>query len=473
LVARWCCAQDAKAANHIGPARRCLAQADRFAYPLATFLHAATKTEMLHRFSRKQRRDRALFEHWDRRHDNAFQRIPRTRLKQAQAGLQGWIVLPGDPEYDKDRQLFNPVFDVYPVMIVYCVVETDVAIALQLAREFVLPFTVRSGGHCTAGFSAGFGALIDVSNLNDATVDSAGRIATVGTGCTFSKLDATLAGYGLHVPGGECPDVCIGGYMQGGGYGFTSVTFGMNCDNVIDMRVMLADGSIVTASESANRDLWWAVRGGTGGNFGIVLSVRYRLVPLQQVFGWALIWALQTPTDIGNATNALMTLQSQYMGPNLPAELNIQVSLCFQPGITADATPGVPEQPYLMVRGLYVGTQAQGQAAIQTLCNLPGAVLQWTEMATFSQLNTDLLNKPYGMPYLPPDASMPCEDKASRYVSVPLSADRWTALLELYVQAPNPITYSTWSSTAARSTPIRAIRRWATRSSIAHRPTTR
>jgi hypothetical protein len=396
---------------------------------------------MLHRFSRKQRRDRALFEHWDRRPDNAFQRIPRARLKQAQAGLQGWIVLPGDPEYDKDRQLFNPVFDVYPVMIVYCVVETDVAIALQLAQEFVLPFTVRSGGHCTAGFSAGFGVLIDVSNLNDATVDGANCIATVGTGCAFSKLDATLAGYGLHVPGGECPDVCVGGYMQGGGYGFTSVTFGMNCDNVIDMRVMLADGSIVTASESVNRDLWWAVRGGTGGNFGIVLSVRYRLVPLQQAFGWALIWALQTPTDIGNATHALMTLQSQYMGPNLPTELNIQVSLCFQPGITADATPGVPQQPYLMVRGLYVGTQAQGQAAIQALCNLPGAVLQWSEMATFSQLNTDLLNKPYGMPYLPPDASMPCEDKASRYVSVPLSAEQWTALLELYVQAPNPITY--------------------------------
>lgn len=396
---------------------------------------------MLHPFSRKQRRDRALFQQWDGLPHSAFRRIPRARLKQVQAGLQGWIVLPGNPDYDKDRQLFNPVFNAYPVMIVYCVVETDVAIALQLAQEFVLPFTVRSGGHCTAGFSAGPGVLIDVSNLDSVTVDSATNVATAGTGCPFGTLDSTLSNYGLHVPGGECPDVCIGGYMQGGGYGFTSVTFGMNCDNVLDMRVMLADGSIVTANASVNSDLWWAMRGGTGGNFGILLSVRYQLVALQQVFGWALIWPLQTPTDMQNATNALLTLQSQYMGPNLSAQLNIQVSLCFQPGMSADATPSVPEQPYLMVRGLYVGTQAQGQAAIQALCDLPGATLQWTEMDTFAQVNVDLLNKPYGMPYLPEASPMPCEDKASRYVSVPLSADQWTAVLELYIQAPNPITY--------------------------------
>ena len=53
-----------------------------------------------------------------------------------------------------------------------------------------------------------------------------------------------------------------------------------------------------------NIDLWWAVRGGTGGNFGVLLSVRYQLRPLGQVFGWALIWPLQTETDFDNATGA-------------------------------------------------------------------------------------------------------------------------------------------------------------------------
>ncbi|WP_284617999.1 FAD-binding oxidoreductase [Aquabacterium humicola] len=397
---------------------------------------------MLHQFTRKHRRDRAKFEHWDRLEDSCFERIPRARLKAAQADLQGTIVMPWDPDYNQDRQLFNPAFQAYPIFIIYCAVENDVAIALQLAQEFILPFTVRSGGHCTAGFSAGYGVLIDVSALNDVTIDSTTQIATVGTGCPFSKLDGVLAAAGLHVPGGECSDVCIGGYLQGGGYGFTSVTFGMNCDNVVDMRVMLADGTIVTASDSVNSDLWWAMRGGTGGNFGVLLSVRYQLRPLGDCFGWALIWALQTDADFANATGAMMALQSQYMLANLPAALNIQVSLCYQPGVEGGLSTSGPQYPYLMVRGLYVGSEADGQAAIAPLVALPGCIVQWTKMDTFFALNHDLLNVPYGMPCLPPDSPMPSEDKASRYVtSTAVPPEQWLALLQQFVRAPNWVTY--------------------------------
>jgi hypothetical protein len=298
---------------------------------------------------------------------------------------------------------------------------------------------VRSGGHCSAGFSAGSGVLIDVSALNDATIDSVNQIATVGTGCPFSKLDAALDAAGLHVPGGECDDVCIGGYVQGGGYGFTSVTYGMNCDNVIDMRVMLADGSIVTASPSANTDLWWAMRGGTGGNFGVLLSVRYQLRPLGDCWGWALIWPLQSDADFTNATGALMALQQGYMLQNLPAQLNIQVSLCSQPGIAPNLPPE-PVAPFLLVRGLWVGSAADGQAAIAPLVALPGATLQWTETASFVQLNKDLLNVPYGLPAFPPGTTMPCEDKASRYVTRALEPAEWTAILRYYVTQPTPWT---------------------------------
>ncbi|WP_082541542.1 MULTISPECIES: FAD-dependent oxidoreductase [unclassified Rhizobacter] len=385
-------------------------------------------------------RDTALFRHWEGLAASAFDPIPLPQLKAAQAALQGHIVLPGDPDYNADRQLFNPVFNAYPVAIVYCAVESDVAIALKLAQDVVLPFTVRSGGHCTAGFSAGYGVLIDVSALNEATIDTVAQVATVGTGCPFSKLDLALDQAGLHVPGGECQDVCIGGYLQGGGYGFTSVTFGMNCDNVIDMRVMLADGRVVTASPAANTDLWWAMRGGTGGNFGVLLSVRYQLRPLGDVFGWALIWPLQSAGDFANATGALMALQSGYMLANLPQALNIQVSLCYQPG-TQPGLPLEPQQPYLMVRGLYVGSQADGQAAIQPLCALPGAIVQWTAMDSYYNLNKALLDQPYGMPCLPPDSPMPCEDKASRYVTRPLAAAEWLGLLQYFVTAPNELTY--------------------------------
>lgn len=394
---------------------------------------------MLHQFTRKSRRDRALFESWDRLDDDFFEHISRDRLKEIQSSLQGSIVLPGMPDYDEDRMLFNPVFDAYPVMIIYCRVESDVELALVVGRELPMPFTVRSGGHCSAGFSSGDGVLIDVSELSDATVDTGNLIATVGPGCTWGKLDALLDTYGLHVPGGECDDVCVGGFVQGGGYGFTSVTFGMSCDNVIDMRVMLADGRIVTASETVNFDLWWAMRGGTGGNFGILLSVRYRLRPLGDVFGWALIWPLQTEGDSENATGALMALQAGYMLANLSPQMNIQASLAYQPG-TKGGLATTALQPYLLVRGLYVGSEVDGMAEIQRLIALPGALVQWTLVESFVKMNTDLLNQPYSMPWFPPDSPMPYEDKASRYVTRQLAPAEWRGLLDYFVASPN-----TWS----------------------------
>lgn len=397
---------------------------------------------MQHNYSKKRLRDAALLAKWAARDDADFALFGLTRdqVQQTQLSLQGYIVMPGDPDYNTDRMIFNPAFNPYPCMIVYCVVESDVAYALALSQLSTSPFTVRSGGHCTAGFSAGSGVLIDVSNLNDIGVDAAALTATVGCGCNFGKLSATLSSYGLHVPIGECEDVCVGGFVQGGGYGFTSVTFGMNCDNVLSMRVMLANGAIVTASPTVNMDLWWAMRGGTGGTFGVLLNVTYQLRALGNVFGWAIIWPLQTESDFVNATGALLTLQSDYMRTAPSSLLNIQVSLCQQPGVVGGLPPS-PMYPYLMVRGLYVGDAVDGQAAIQTLCDLPGAITQWTKEDSFVKLNDDLLNVPYGMPNFPPDFPMPCEDKASRYVARDLSSTEWRSLLDYYVTTPNPYSY--------------------------------
>ena len=399
---------------------------------------------MAHNYSAKRNKDRIRFLEWDRRPDNDFAcfGLSRAQVKAAQIQLQGYIVLPSDPAYNTDRMLFNPLFDAYPSMIVYCMVESDVAIALQLAQQGTAPFTVRSGGHCTAGFSAGSGVLIDVSNLNSVYIDTDAPSATVGCGLNFGNFRAALAPYGLHVPGGECDDVCIGGYVQGGGYGFTSVTYGMNCDNVESMRVMLADGSIVTANGGQNADLWWAVRGGTGGNFGVLLTVTYQLRPLGNVFGWAIIWPLSNEPEIENATAALMLLQQQYMRTAASPNLNIQVSLCYQPGIVGGLPlPPAPMYPYLMVRGVWVGNSDDGTAAITPLAASPGAVVQWTNETDFDTLNASLLNVPYGMPCFATGTPMPFEDKASRIVSRDWTEEEWRSLLDYFVTTPNPYSY--------------------------------
>jgi FAD/FMN-containing dehydrogenase len=392
---------------------------------------------MAHRLTRKRFRDAALVERWRGRSDALFAPlgIPRAILEALQYGLQGWIVLPGDPDYDKDRMLSDARFDPHPSAIVYCVVENDVRLSLNVAAGSNFPPSIRSGGHCTAGFSAGSGFLIDVSNLNQVVIDPVNMTATIGCGCGFAKLNAALDEYGFHVPGGECDEVCVGGYMQGGGQGFTSRTFGMHSDNVIEVRVMLADGSIVTAGEGMNEDLWWAVRGGTGGNFGVVLSEVVQVRRLGPVYGWAVRWPLSTNEDRGNAMGALMLLQAQYM-LTAPAELNPQVMICYQ----SESGASSPFLPYLMIRALDTRGAEIGRAVYEAFGALPRATMQYDLTDKFSVVNKTLLETPNEIPQLPTTV-WPAEDKQTRYVTRDLTPEEWFALLDFYVTTPNPYSY--------------------------------
>ncbi|MEM9438982.1 MAG: FAD-binding oxidoreductase [Pseudomonadota bacterium] len=382
-------------------------------------------------YSANQIRNEDLYNKWDNIPDSTFKklRITLNEFKKLQDKLNGWIVLPGDAAYNKDRMLANPRFDYFPLAIVYCVSISDVRLTLLFVQQENAEFCVRSGGHCTAGFSSGPGILIDVSHLNGISVDAAARTATVGCGVKFGDLDNTLDLYGLNVPGGECPDVCVGGYVQGGGYGFTSCTFGMSCDNVISMTVLLANGDIVQASATQNFDLWWAMRGGTGGNFGILLSLTYQLYELTDVYGFALLWPLGTDADASNAADVMMKLQESYMF-NSPYDpnLNLQVSLAYQSKIH-DNEPNGDFKPYFLVRGCYVGDPADGANAIRPLQQLAGCITQWQKSLRFNKMNQYLLDHPQKMPAL---SNPVYEDKVSRYVSEMLDHETWKQILSYF-----------------------------------------
>ncbi|MFO1141230.1 MAG: FAD-binding protein [Amaricoccus sp.] len=389
-------------------------------------------------YSRKDSRDAALIAGWRARPEREFTDLGlrREALEAAQLAMIGRIILPGDADYDQERLLSNPAFNPFPALIVMCEVEGDVAIGLAIGERAPMSFTVRSGGHCTAGFSSGYGVLIDVSGLDSIHIDVASMQAVVGAGCNFGALNKALDSYGVHLPAGECDDVCVGGFVQGGGLGFTSTTFGMNCDNVIELRVMLADGSIVIANEGANRDLWWAMRGGTGGNFGILLSVTYRIRPLGDVTGLAVAWRLDTPNGAAQATDVLLLLQQSYMrGSAYAPSLNLQALWVYQ-SIVDPSLPPLPQPvPVLLVRGLWVGDPAGGTAAFQPLLAMPGAVPQFTLTDRYPVVLDALLGKPQDQPIIPDGMGMPNEDKASRYVSRDLTPSEWRSLVDLYLSA--------------------------------------
>ncbi len=396
---------------------------------------------MSHRHTRKRQRDQATFARWRTYDDGVFKRagLSRESAQQAQSSFQGQVLFPGDPGYDASTLLSNARFHPQPSVIYMCETEGDVRIALNMAwgGPANTPCTVLSGGHCTAGFSATDGQLIDVSLLDAVYVDPQSMTAVIGCGCSFGKLYAELDQYGLHMPGGECDDVCVAGHMQGGGQGFTSRTFGMHCDNVIEVRVMLADGSIVTANAQQNRDLWWAIRGGTGGNFGILLAEKVKLRPLGPVYGWAVRWPLLEEADRARAAAALYLLQQRYMLTG-PQELNPQVMICYQD----ESAPGSAFLPYLMIRGLDTRGATAGRPVYEEFGALPGAQMQYDVTDSFTVLNKMLLESPSDIPELPTEV-WPPEDKQARYVSKNLTPRQWQSLLDFYVTTPNqPNQYS-------------------------------
>ena len=381
-------------------------------------------------YSTKRRRDAQFSARCDSLPDEQFggSGVHRPALKALQTQLSGHIVLPGEAGYDEGRKLSNPAFNFHPMAIIYCLTEADVAEALQTARMTGLPFAIRSGGHCTAGFSGSNGLMIDVKGLAGILIDPVGSTATVGCGAEWGQFQQTLDPYGLHVPGGECSDVCVGGYVQGGGFGFTCATFGMSCDNVNEVRVMLADGSIVVANADQNADLLWAVCGGTGGNFGVLLTVKFALQKFRTAYGFALTWSLNSPSNIATAAQAMMTLQASYMLNSIcGSDMTLQIHMGFQNVGAAGAM-----EPFLMVRGLYAGDPALGPKMIAPLKALPGVLqpVSWEQVDSFYVLNKMLLERPQGMPPMPPGPD-PLEDKSSHYVSRALTLAEWTAMLTM------------------------------------------
>jgi len=371
------------------------------------------------RMSGQQRARRERLRGWAGSQEGFASPFTPAQVRALQGRLQGTVVLPADAGYASSRQLSNLAFQSFPLLLVYCEVFQDVYECLRFAHQHALWVTTRSGGHSTAGFSANDGMVIDLSRLNGIYVDPVQQRAVVGPGTNWGHLNATLADYGLHVPTGVCGDVCVAGFMQGGGYGLTSRLYGMNCDNVLDMLVMLADGRIVRAAPDSNPELFWALRGGTGNNFGVLLQVSYRLHKLRRLWGYGLRWTLD------KAPAGLMALQAGYMKTGAPPELGYMLALVCE---------GDSQEPVLVMRGTYWGVKAAGLKLLQPLIDGTGATLELDRVGAYSELDEWLFEG------IPPCPDLAREDKQSAIVSKPLKLADWKRVCERFRASPNPWT---------------------------------
>jgi FAD/FMN-containing dehydrogenase len=219
-------------------------------------------------------------------------------LDMMRAQLRGPVTGPDDRDYARDRRVYNAMIDRRPAAILRCSDAGDVMDAVTFVREHGLRPTVRGGGHSGAGLGVADDAVtIDLSPMRWAHVDPEARTAMVGGGSLLGDLDHATHAFGLATPAGIQSTTGVGGLTLGGGHGHLTRKYGLTSDNLLEADVVLADGGCVTASESENADLFWALRGG-GGNFGVVTSFTFGLHPVDTVGVAITLWPVENTPDV-------------------------------------------------------------------------------------------------------------------------------------------------------------------------------
>ena len=248
-------------------------------------------------------------------------------VQELREAARGEVVTPFDPGYGEACRIWNGAHNGRPALVVRCTGAADVIAAIGFARSNDLPIAVRGGGHSVAGFSTiDDGLVIDLSQMNEVRVDAAARRATVGGGAVWADVDHETQAHGLATTGGLVSSTGGAGFTLGAGIGWTMRKFGLACDNLVAADVVTADGRLVRASESDDRELLWGLRGG-GGNFGIVTQFEFELHPLgPMVYAGPIFYPADAARDLlrtfrdwaGGAPDEITALVNLTTAPPLP-----------------------------------------------------------------------------------------------------------------------------------------------------------
>jgi FAD/FMN-containing dehydrogenase len=337
------------------------------------------------------------------------------------------LVLPSDPTYPTAKQIYWMEFDqIMPAAIAYCRSAEEVSACVRFARKNDLQVTARSGGHSFGGFSLSPGLVVDVSLMNSVTL----RPPHVAVGSGALQIDVLngLIGTGLALPSGFFPTVGMGGFVQGGGIGFATRLLGVASDVVVGVELVLADGRVVTCSDQQLRDLFWALRGGGGGNFGIVTRYMMRPTPLATIGNFTLAWPWDVAADV-------LAGWAAWSFPS-PFELSSGPALGL-----FDAAPGTV--PFVGIAGAWFGEPNRLPGLIDGLISAVGHPPVSNSSGNFSY--TDGMLQWYGCADktvsqchrvgTTPDAALaryPWSLDRSRLFSVPLNSGGINALLTAF-----------------------------------------
>ena len=281
------------------------------------------------------------------------------RLRSLARDVRGPVLTRASAGYDAARLLVDERFDgVRPLAIVQAVGTDDIRRTILWARRYGVRLAVRSGGHSYGGYSTTSGVVLDLRRLNGIHVDTRNRTATIGAGARLIQVLRALTPHGVDVPHGSCPTVGIGGLTLGGGIGLASRAWGTTADNVLSLGIVTADGRARRCSARRESDLYWACRGGGGGNFGVVTGFTFRIHRAPPVSWFTAVWPWERAAEVVAAWQAFAphTADGLFSLCTLATRVSAPVVECFGQFLGAESELAALLAPLRRVDGISLRT---------------------------------------------------------------------------------------------------------------------
>ncbi|WP_211174638.1 FAD-binding oxidoreductase [Pseudonocardia xinjiangensis] len=324
-------------------------------------------------------------------------------LDDLRAACAGPVHLPGDAGYDTARLAWNVAVEQRPAAVVRPRTADEVVAVVRAAARAGLRVAPQATGH-NAGPLEDLRdvVLLRTAGLTGITVDADRRTARVGSGVAWEDVVAAVAPHGLVALHGSSPDVAVGGYSLGGGVGWFGRRFGLQCNSVVALEVVLPHGELVRVDAGSDPELFWALRGG-GGNFGVVTALEFALYPVTSVYGGALVWDWRE-------AGRVLTRWSQW-ATGAPDEVTTSFRILQLPPIEAVPLP-LRGRQVVMIDGAVL---AEDGVAVDILAPLREL---GPEIDTFARMPAPELVRLHGDPEEP----MPVASSAALLGSMPAEA---------------------------------------------------
>lgn len=274
------------------------------------------------------------------------------------------LITPDDARYDASRLAFNLAVDQRPAAVVVAETDADVVDAVRYARANGLRVAPQTTGHNAAAHATVEDAVLVKLAMRGVEVDVERRTARVLGGSRWEDVTPHLEGTGLAALHGSSPDVGVVGYSLGGGIGWLARKHGLQANSVTAVELVTAEGDVVRADSSQNRDLFWALRGG-GGNFGVVTAIEFDLYPVEELYAGWLVYPWERSAEVLRAWNELL--------PSFPDEITSIGRILQLPPL-----PEIPEPlrgaQIVVIEAAFLGSREDGEELLRPLRELGPAM---------------------------------------------------------------------------------------------------